>query len=206
MNTGSVLTGAEITDALQHGDIEIDPYDASQVNPASYDLRLGDGVAVYDQWVHTSAEETHPGCGGRLFAHGNGVPAIMDVMDVKTEPKVTRFMIGESGFILKPGIGYLMHTLERVRTDRYVPVLDGKSSIGRLFIQVHATAGYGDAGFDGQYTLEVLVAHPVRVYAGMRIAQIRFHTTQGTVRLYHGNYTGEAARGAVPSRAWRQFR
>jgi dCTP deaminase len=201
MNTGSVLTGDEITAALQRGDIEIDPYDASQVNPASYDLRLGDGVAVYNDWVYTVEEAMSPSCGGRLSAYDHKTP-----LSVKVEPRVTRYVIGEDGFILKPGIGYLMHTLERVHTEKYVPVLDGKSSIGRLFIQVHATAGYGDAGFDGQYTLEVLVAHPVRVYAGMRVAQIRFHTMQGKVRLYHGNYTGEAARGAVPSRAWRQFR
>jgi dCTP deaminase len=108
---------------------------------------------------------------------------------------------------LEPNVGYLMHTIERVHTKKYVPVLDGKSSIGRLFMKVHETAGYGDAGFDGQYTLEVTVVHPLRVYPGMRIAQMRFHTILGEVqKLYAGNYTGEAAKGPVPSRAWRQFR
>lgn len=82
------------------------------------------------------------------------------------------------------------------------------SSIGRLFLQVHATAGYGDPGFDGQFTLEVIVQHPIRVYPGMRICQIRFQDMNGWVeRAYDktGHYTGEAAQGAVPSQAWRQF-
>ena len=89
---------------------------------------------------------------------------------------------------------------------RHVPVLDGKSSLARLFVSVHATAGYGDAGFDGQYTLEVTVTHPIVVFAGMRIAQIRFHTMHGEVgKLYSGNYTGETSKGAVASRAYKQF-
>ena len=80
------------------------------------------------------------------------------------------------------------------------------SSTGRLFIKVHETAGYGDPAFDGQYTLEVTAVHPIRLYAGMRIAQIRFHRMEGAVMPYRGNYMGEAAMGPVASRAWRQFR
>lgn len=73
------------------------------------------------------------------------------------------------------------------------------STIGRLFVQVHVTAGYGDPGFDGQYTLEVVVTHPVRVFPGMRICQIRFHTAHGRIKLYDGRYRGERACGAVPA-------
>jgi dCTP deaminase len=128
-------------------------------------------------------------------------------MDSKAPQKVLEFeMHPDRGFVLLKGIGYLMHTAERVRTGHYVPVLDGKSSIGRLFIAVHVTAGYGDTGFDGQYTLEVTAQHPVVVYPGMRFCQIRFHTTVGDVQPYHGNYTGEASMGPVPSRAYNQFK
>jgi dCTP deaminase len=70
---------------------------------------------------------------------------------------------------------------------------------------VHATAGYGDPGFDGQYTLEVTVMHPLRVYSGMRVAQMRFHTVVGEVDLYRGSYAGDLARGPVASTAYRQF-
>lgn len=93
-----------------------------------------------------------------------------------------------------------------------MPVLDGKSSIGRLGVQVHVTAGYGDPGFDGQYTLEVTSVYPVRVYPGMRFCQMRFHTRdlgdQTVLKgplLYAGSYEGETSRGPVPSMIWRQF-
>jgi dCTP deaminase len=194
-----ILTGIAIDEAVGRGEIVIDPYDQSQLNPASYDLRLGDEVAVYDQWVDTSAR--YPSVtGAHLRA---GVSGLMDVMD---EPAVTKFKIGPGGWVLVPGIGYLMHTKERVLTSKYVPVLDGKSSTGRLFISIHETAGFGDVFFDGQYTLEVTCKHPVLVRAGMLFAQIRFHRMEGPITPYKGNYTGDAARGPVASRAWKQFK
>ena len=201
MSTGGILTDLAIREAVDKGEIEIDPFDAKQLNPASYDLRLGEGVAVYDAWVYTSAEESQPNCGQHLSAYGPD-----PVMDPRREPRLTRFTIEPDGFVLRPGVGYLMHTAERIATKRFVPVLDGKSSLARLFVSVHATAVYGDAGFDGQYTLEVTVTHPIVVFAGMRIAQIRFHTMHGEVgKLYSGNYTGETSKGAVASRAYKQF-
>ena len=91
-------------------------------------------------------------------------------------------------------------------SKKYIGVVDGKSSLGRLFVQVHCTAGYVDCGFRGNVTLEVTVTHPIVVFAGMRIAQIRFHTMHGEVgKLYSGNYTGETSKGAVASRAYKQF-
>ena len=181
-NAAGILTDGAIAAAVACGDIEIDPYDSKHLNPASYDLTLGDEVLVYsfdDQRAH----------------------------DVREMPFTKKRYIDDSGIILRPGDGYLMHTRERVWTGKYVPVLDGKSSIGRLFISVHFTAGYGDPGFNGQYTLEVTTLYPVRLYAGMRIAQMRFHTTCGTVQKpYAGQYQGETAKGPVASRAWRQFR
>ena len=116
-------------------------------------------------------------------------------------------MEDDTGFILMPGVGYLMHTHEKIHTDKYVPILDGKSSIGRLFCFVHVTAGYGDPGFDGQYTLEVAVLQPLIVYPGMRFCQIRFHTLVGDVDSYqkNGSYKGELAEGPIPSRSWKMF-
>jgi dCTP deaminase len=178
--TEVILSDSAILAAVKCGDIEIDPFDPARLNPVSYDLALGNEVLSYET---------------------------MYGLDAKKEPRVQRSTILDHGFICYPGHGYLMHTVERVHTKKYVPVLDGKSSIGRLFMKIHETAGYGDPGFDGQYTLEVTVVHPLRVYPGMRIAQMRFHTILGEVqKLYAGNYTGEAAKGPVPSRAWRQFR
>lgn len=183
----SILSGKYIHSEVEMGNIEITPFAPHHLNPASYDLTLGEDFATYNEWV-SRGEVTKT------------------VHDVKIPHKgVTFFRILGDGVVLLPGVGYLMHTRERVRTDKYVPVIDGKSSIGRLFVQVHVTAGYGDPGFDGQYTLEVVVTHPIRLYAGMRIAQVRFHTIVGDVEEYAGNYTGEAAMGPVPSKAWKQF-
>lgn len=200
----SILSDQRIREAVEAGRITIDPYRAQQVNPTSYDLTLGDEVAVYSDWVVTYAKD-RPG----IMQDGTAFQPISRPLDSKVEPKVERFKIDpKAGWLLKPGIGYLMHTAERIQTAHYVPILDGKSSIGRLFIQVHATAGFGDPGFDGQFTLEVLVQHPVRVYAGMRICQIRFQEYEGQIdRTYDktGHYRGESAKGAIPSQAWRQF-
>lgn len=215
---GGILPDHVIRDAVATGDIVIDPFDAANLNPVSYDLTLGDEVTVYKRWVAYDPEyDVRPLPYTLSMADVTGKPRDgSDIhpwregrwLDVKDEPETVTFKIHpEAGWYLKPGIGYLMHTHERVFTKRYVPVLDGKSSIGRLFVQVHITAGFGDPNFNGQYTLEVVVTHPIRVYAGMKIAQMRFHTIAGEVeKPYDGNYTGEGARGAVPSRAFRQFR
>jgi dCTP deaminase len=193
---GGILSGHEIIAACAREQIVIQPFNSEHVNPASYDLTLGKGVAVYCHWACLigSADD------------GSSLHAREETFDVRREPKVMRFNIGPKGIVLKPGIGYLMHTEERVVAHGLVAVIDGKSSIGRLFMKVHETAGYVDSGFDGQYTLEVTVVHPLRIFAGMRIAQVRFHTLVGREQSYAGNYVGNAALGAVPSRAHLQFK
>ena len=199
MNSGGILSDSAIRHAVECGDIEIDPFDPARLNPCSYDLTLGDEVAVYDEWVRTRAVL------GSIIGWDSLRSRDVEI-DIKAEPKAVRFQIPKEGLRLNPGVGYLMATVERIATKRYVPIVDGKSSVGRLFMQVHFTAGFGDPGFDGNYTLEISVLHPLRVYAGMRIAQMRFHTIVGEVeKPYAGNYTGEAATGPVASKAYRQF-
>jgi dCTP deaminase len=189
--TAGILSDESILHAIRLGDIEIDPFDPANVNPVSVDLTLGDTFLVYADWVYPPGPNDHPT--GRI-------------QDVREKPETIQGKIASDGLNLKPGVGYLMHTRERVFTKKYVPVLDGKSSMGRLFMQVHVTAGFGDPGFNGQYTLEVTVVHPLRVYAGMRIAQMRFHTICGAVvKPYAGNYVGEDSRGPVASKAYKQF-
>lgn len=195
-----ILTGEAIRDALGMGRIKIDPFKESQVNPASYDLTLGDTVRVYRAWVHDCHEPGKFVDGSRLYARD-------EVLDVRQHAETRNFRITEEhGWVLRPGIGYLMHTRERIWTDTYVPVIDGKSSLGRLFIQVHMTAGYVDPGFDGQYTLEVIAPHPIRVFPGMKFAQVRFHVPQGEIVLYDGHYVRDKAMGPVGSEAHDMFR
>lgn len=191
-----ILSGPEIERQIKSGEIRIEPFDQKNTNPASFDLTLGSQGAVYADVVEH--RDPYDSSGLSLFPKEG-------FLDSAKDNPLLRFTLPKSGFVLKPGIGYLFHTEEVVWAERRVPVLDGKSSVGRLFIKIHETAGYGDIGFDGQYTLEVTAVHPVRVYPGMRIGQIRFHTVVGEIQPYNGNYTGGNARGPVGSRSWNQF-
>lgn len=201
--SGGILSGNEIHRRVLHEDIQIDPFKPENINPASIDLRLGDEVRVYDQWVNPDVKDQYPP-DGRYFT-----PNVLSAfLDIKNKPSTHAFkMDSDKGWVLHPGILYLMHTLERVHTKNFVPVLDGKSSIGRLGIQVHITAGFGDPGYDGQYTLEVTAVNSIRIYPGMRFCQMRFHSLVGSKSSYQksGHYTGGAARGAVASKAHAQF-
>lgn len=195
----AILAGTRIEEEVQAGRIRIDPFNPKQVNPASYDVTLGNQVKVYRSWVDNCGDDLHR---PREHADGRHLFAKDSVLDTKSKMETLDFEIdSETGWVLKPKIGYLMHTKERIWSDSYVPVLDGKSSIGRLFIKIHETAGFGDPGFDGQYTLEVTSMHQVRVYPGMRIGQIRFHKLDGEPVLYSkiGHYRGDSASGAVAS-------
>ncbi len=219
---GGILSDRTLKMALEEGTIKIDPFTAEHLNSASYDVTLGDEVVIYKKWVHYDEDydKVSPFVVNRMTVtgkprDGSGFYALDGrfsdpILDIREEPETASFkMTPDFGWILKPGIGYLMHTRERVLTKHFVPILDGKSSIGRLFITIHVTAGYGDPGFDGQFTLEVKATHPIRVFPGMKIGQIRFHTVVGEIdNLYSkvGHYTGRAAQGAVPSQAWRQFK
>jgi dCTP deaminase len=178
-----ILSGKEIEMAIRLGEIEISPFEATQLNPASYDLTLGEEITIYN-----CSRDRLPRC-----------------LDPKKDNPTTSFKMGPAGYVLQPSDGYLMHTKEVVGTNKYVPAIDGKSSIGRLFVMVHVTAGLGDPGFKGQYTLEVLTTYPIRLYPGMRICQVRFFTVRGEIDLYKGHYQGDTATGAVASHAYEQF-
>jgi dCTP deaminase len=203
-----ILSGPEILAQIEKGRISIDPFNRAHVNPASVDLTLGSEVAVYHQvtsresgWADLAAEHGGVSNGSGVLPYRSASP-----LDTKKPLSVRRYTIDpNNGWVLHPGVGYLMHTAERVGTNHYVPILDGKSSIGRLFIKVHETAGFGDPGFNGQYTLEVTSQFPVIVYSGMRICQIRFHAIQGEVQNYQstGSYTGQLATGPIASQAYR---
>jgi dCTP deaminase len=230
MDNAGILTGLEILEQCRANRITIIDgdggrvLDPDRVNSNSYDLTLGNRVAVYSDVVEVSdimrglrqsfydyRTLELPSYAKEEIVSRRGENLRLDksrVLDAKKSLNVWEFEIDpERGWLLKPGIGYLMHTVERISTMDYVPVLDGKSSIGRLFLTVHVTAGYGDTGFDGQYTLEVVAQYPTIVYPGMRFGQMRFHTLKGEVTDYkkRGNYTGKASMGPVPSMVYKQF-
>lgn len=173
-----MLTGPKIVAEVAAGAIRISPFDARMVNPNSLDLTLGDTLLLY---------HLRPG----------------ECLDVAKDNPTYSVTIPPDGIVLRPGQLYLGTTAERVATDRYVGVVEGKSSLGRLGLCAHVTAGFIDTGFAGQITLEMIVAHPVRIRAGMRICQICFSTVEGEIQLYAGKYQHQV--GVQASRSWQDF-
>jgi dCTP deaminase len=201
--------------------LNIFPYSQEQINPNSYNVRLGSTLATYDDNVYNWFLQTHgdnvpdvcceDSKGKSLIedlcaslgvhdaqealekkSKGDGEYIPLRVMDTKKEPEITNIEIPPEGLVLYPGILYLGHTVERTKCHGLVPVLEGRSSVARCGIQVHMTAGFGDNGFDGQWTLEIQVAFPVRIYAGCQIAQISFHPITGRHGpFYEGKYQGQ---------------
>jgi len=177
-----VLTGPEIERQIALERIVIDPYDPTAVGPNSIDVRLAPELVGYD--VDLCEYSVLSGY----------------VLDARRDNPTWSRPIHEEGVVLMPGRLYLARTVERTHTPFHVPQISGRSSVGRLGIRIHATAGFGDVGFNGTWTLEIDVVHPVRVYAGMRIAQLYFTEPVGELRQYTGRYQGET--DVVASRMW----
>lgn len=171
-----ILSGLKIAEEVKAGRIFISDFDEKRLNPNSYNLRLADDMLVYNHAL----------------------------LDMKWLNDYTIMKIPEDGMILEPNKIYLARTMERTRTDGYVPMLEGRSSVGRLGICIHATAGFGDVGFDGYWTLELSSVQPVRIYPGVEICQIYYHTIDGAYVPYTtGKYQGN--HGAQPSMLWKDF-
>ena len=148
-----ILSDTSILEAIDRKDIVIDPYDKSCLGTNSYDVHLSKYLACY----------------------------LDDVIDAKKHNQVEHFEIPEEGLVLHPGKTYLGSTVEYTETRQFVPFLEGKSSVGRLGIDIHATAGKGDVGFCNHWTLEISVCQSVRVYAGMPIGQLIYFKVEGDV-------------------------
>jgi len=151
-----ILSGHEIRAQLGTN-IIIDPFDESRVNPNSYNLALHDELMVYEELV----------------------------LDMSKENRTRRIQIPPEGLVLHPNYLYLGRTVERTETHKFVPMIEGRSSIGRLGLFVHVTAGFGDVGFSGYWTLEVFAVQPVRIYAGVPICQIFYHDVRGEITEYN---------------------
>ncbi|QDT68369.1 Deoxycytidine triphosphate deaminase [Planctomycetes bacterium MalM25] len=154
-----ILSGAEIQRRLG-GDILIDDFDPCRLNPNSYNLTLHDELMVYEEVV----------------------------LDMAKPNRVRRLTIPEEGLVLSPNQLYLGRTAERTTTHNLVPQIEGRSSIGRLGLFVHVTAGFGDVGFSGFWTLEMFAVQPVKIYPGVPICQIFYHELTGEITEYASKY------------------
>lgn len=155
-----ILSGKEIKREMGKG-INIAPFNESQLNPNSYNLKLHNELMVYSN----------------------------PILDMKTPNPVDPLIIPEEGMLLETGKLYLGRTVEKTETSKFVPMLEGRSSIGRLGLFIHVTAGFGDVGFNGFWTLEIFCVQPIRIYAGVDICQIFYHTIEGDFDTYkNGKY------------------
>lgn len=173
------LFDTEIKRGLASGSIVIEPFKEEHLGSNSYDVTLGPYIAVYKQpWWSKVLDKLG------IYTWS---------LDTKKSTPVKTFRIPESGILLKPGQLYLAHTNEIAGTTRdYIPHLTGRSSCGRLGLSVHVTAGFGDVGFCRQWTLELKVVHPLRVYPNDRIAQVYFEKGVGELeRPYKGRYANQ---------------
>ncbi len=177
-----ILTDKQILDEIESGNIVIDPFDRKYLGSNSYDVHLGKHLALYND----------------------------DLLDCKQHNQVNYIEIPDEGMILFPSRLYLGVTLEYTETHKHVPFLEGKSSIGRLGIDIHATAGKGDIGFCNYWTLEISVKQPVRIYYGMPIGQlIYFEITGDVLTPYHvkssAKYTQRNDK-PMESMMWKNFK
>ncbi|MCH2127223.1 MAG: dCTP deaminase [Pirellulaceae bacterium] len=150
-----VLSGKEIQKRLG-SDIVINPFRVEQLNPNSYNLTLHNQLLTYEEVV----------------------------LDMKQQNRVRRVEIPEEGVVLSPNQLYLGRTIEYTESHNVVPMLEGRSSVGRLGLFVHVSGGFGDVGFCGYWTLEMFAVQPVRIYPGAPICQIYFHEITGEIEEY----------------------
>lgn len=174
-----ILSDNRILEEIEKKTIKIQPYRRECLGSNSYDVHLGRHLATY--------KDTR--------------------LDAKKHNQIEHFEIPEEGYELLPGILYLGVTEEYTETHTHVPFLEGKSSTGRLGIDIHATAGKGDVGFCGNWTLEISCKIPVRVYRGMPIGQLIYFPVDGEVQEKYGQktsakYSGQPDR-PVESMMWK---
>lgn len=168
-------------------DIVIEPFDPGCLSVNSYDLHLSPHVAWYD------------------LSYGIDTPP---VLDPKKDLPIKRHVIPKEGMTLRPNMLLLAATEEYTETKRHVPMVTGKSSVGRLGIFVHVTAGQGDAGFCNHWTLELVAVQPVIIYPGMPIAQITYYETKGDPEDYQKESSYSTVRDPYPqpSKLWKKFK
>ncbi len=176
-----ILTDRQILDEIRRGTIVIKPFRRKYLGSNSYDVHLSEWLAVYRD----------------------------EILDAKRHNPVRYFRIPRTGLLLVPSKLYLGVTKEYTESHRHVPFLEGKSSIGRLGIDIHATAGKGDIGFCNTWTMEISVRQPVRIYAGMPIGQLIYFEVSGEVGVPYNKKRSAKyrvrTRRPVESMMWKNF-
>ncbi len=177
-----ILSDKEILLEIQKGTILIEPYRPECLGTNSYDVHLSKFLATYNS----------------------------PLLDARKHNTIHHFEIPEDGYVLEPGVLYLGSTEEYTETHAHVPFLEGKSSMGRLGIDIHATAGKGDVGFCNHWTLEISCIQPVRIYVGMPVGQLIYFVVQGEIENAYNKKSSAKYNQRTPkpmeSMMWKNFK
>lgn len=160
----SILVDRDIIAAMDMGEIFVDPFDRSCLGSNSYDVHLAGTLRVYEAFSRWG----HP-------------------IDARADNRTVDVRIPDDGIVLQPGRLYLASTVEYTESLLHVPILNGRSSVGRLGLSIHVTAGTGDVGFCGRWTMELFVVEPLRVYAGMPVGQLLWMTASGVPEVSYAD-------------------
>jgi len=178
-----ILTRSKIIEEMGKGNIFYSKDIAkATIGPNSIDVTLANTLKTYRECVITNDK-----AGNKVLLPLSN----KDIMlDIKKEKKVYEYKIPKEGIVLSPEILYLGGTNEAIGSDIYVPMYEGRSSMARLGIQSHISAGFGDLGFKSNWTLEIKVAHYTKIYPNIRIGQVYFIKPYGDIKnTYKGKYT-----------------
>lgn len=167
-----ILVDKDIMMARERGEIIVDPWDEEALGTNSYDVHLAPVLRFYP----------------------------LAALDCRQKASTLDIRIPDGGLVLQPGELYLASTIEYTESHRHVPMLNGKSSIGRLGLSIHVTAGTGDIGFCNHWTMELFVVKPLRVYAWMAIGQLLWFEPTGKPDVPYGDKRSAkyAERSALP--------
>ncbi len=165
-----ILSDKRILEEIEKGNILIEPFDRQFLGTNSYDVHLSRWLKVYKNRV----------------------------LDARMHNETEDIIIPPEGLVIEPNTLYLGVTEEYTETHRHVPFLEGKSSVGRLGIDIHATAGKGDVGYCNTWTLEISCSQPVRIYAGMPIGQLIYFVVEGEIeQMYNAKHNAKYTQRTV---------
>lgn len=200
-----MLTGPKIADEVAAGRIAVSGFDPKKVNPNSYNLSLSHQLLIYRKVLplhhHHELNER------RRQAFPLGVvtqtpPPVLEPLDMSQPEPTEELEIPPAGLVLYPGVLYLGCTREVTETRHHVPMIEGRSGVGRLGLFVHVTAGFGDQNHCGTWTLEIVPVVPIRVFSAVEVCQIAYTVPDGPTRDYDGSYQNQTV--PRPSNLWRE--
>lgn len=176
-----ILTDKTILEQIEKGEIVVSPFNRSNVGTNSIDLTLDPKMLVYKNASNYLLDIVDgffnvEHIDERTAKYSYKKDDECNFIDCRSENETEEIIIPSEGFVLEPGQLYIASTNEYTETHNAVPVIEGKSSLGRLGLSIHITAGFGDVGFCGTWTLELVATVPLKIYPNMKICQISYHS------------------------------